>query len=308
MTTTASSNLARLRVIEETEFGVTPITGTSQDLRFTGESLNFSLQTEESQEIRSDRLTADLIQVGAEASGDAQFELSYGSFDQLMAAALGSEWSSNTLSTGLDVKTFSIEQGFTDVEQFITYTGMAVSSMNLEFAIDALLTGSFGFLGKEAIRTESTNLPAAEDVPMTEVMNSASNFANISIDGKEYPCGISSISLNVESGVRARKGLGHLGACSVQPGKFNITGDISVYFADGSIYDKYIANEAFALNWTVEDGAGNSYEFTLPHVKITDASVNAEGLDNDVSLSISYNALVDPVTKKAIEIKRTPAP
>lgn len=307
MTATASSNLARLRVIEEEEFGVTPMTGSSQDLRFTGESLNFSLQTEESQEIRADRLTADLIQVGAEASGDIQFELSYGTFDKLMAAALGSDWVTNELTTGLDVKTFTIEQGFTDISQFITYTGMAVSSMNLEFAIDSLLTGSFGFLGKEAKRTETTAVPAAVDVPMTEVMNSAANFANLTVAGVEYPCGISSITLNVESGVRARKGLGHLGACSIQPGKFNITGDLSVYFADGTVYDKYIKNEAFALTWSVADAAGNTYEFTLPHLKITESSVNAEGLDNDVALNISYSALVDPTTKKAIVIKRTPA-
>ena len=309
MTATASSNRARLRLIKEAEFGKTPTSGSSTDLRFTGESLNFAIQTEESQEIRADRLTSDVIQVGAETSGDVQFELSYGSFDDLMAAALGSAWVSNELTTGLNVSTFSIEQGFTDINQYITYTGMGVNSMSLEFAIDSLLTGSFGFIGKESKRTETSVVPAATaNVKLTEVMNSASNFANLTVAGTEYPCGISSVSLNVEAGLRARKGLGHLGACSIQPGKFNISGDMSVYFSDGTIYDKYISNSAFSLSWSVEDAAGNKYEFTLPHVKVSEGSVNAEGLDNDVALTVSFQALVDPVSKKAITIKRTPAP
>lgn len=305
MAATASSNLARLRVIKESTFGTTPTTGTSTDLRFTGESLNFAITTEESGEIRSDRLTADLIQTGAETSGDVQFELSYGSFDDLMEACLGGTWTANELTTGPTVRSFSIEQGFTDVNQYILYKGMAVNSMSLEFAIDALLTGSFGFIGREAVRATTSGVPVAGASSTTEVMNSATNFANLTVAGQTYPCGISSISLNVEGGLRAQKGLGNLGACAILPGKFNITGDMSIYFADGVIYDKYIKNEAFALTWSVEDATGNKYEFTLPHVKISEGSVNAEGGDSDVALNISFQALVDPTSKEAINIKRT---
>lgn len=309
MASTASSNLTRLRVIPEVTFGTTPGSGSSKDLRFTGESLNFGITTETSQEIRSDRQIADLIQTGAETTGDIQFELSYGSYDEFIAAALGGAWASNVLTNGSNVPFFSIEKGFTDINQFLLYRGMAVNTFSLDFSIGAILTGSFGFIGRDAVVAGTSGVPSAPPpASLTEVMNSAANFADLTVAGVSYPCGISQITLSTEAGLRAQNALGNLGACSIIPGTFTPTGELTVYFADGVIYDKYIKNEAFALSWSVEDGAGNRYEFELPRIKVTEATVNAGGLDQDVELSISYQALYDAEEGCSIRITRTPAP
>lgn len=315
MAATASSNLTRLRVIKETAFGTTPTTGASTDIRFTGESLNFSLQTETSKEIRADRQIADLIQTGAETSGDIQFEMSYGTFDDFIAAALGGAWVADvsgnfdTLVNGTTVPFFSIEKGFTDINQYLLYKGMAVNTMSLDFSIGAILTGAFGFMGKAADRSATTQIPAATTpVTLTEVMNSASNFADLSVAGTSYECGVSKVSLATDAGLRAQNSVGKLGACAIVPGTFKPTGSVSVYFADGTLYDKYLANEAFALSWSVRDAAGNKYDFTLPRVKVTSTTVVAGGLDTDVELALDYQALFDPAAGHTIQVKRTPAP
>ena len=64
----ASTSLTQLRYIAETVAGTTPTTGNAINLRMTGESLDFGVQTETSKEIRSDRQTTDVIQVGASCS------------------------------------------------------------------------------------------------------------------------------------------------------------------------------------------------------------------------------------------------
>lgn len=92
MPTLASSSRAQLRYIEETAFGVTPTTGTARELRVTGESLDYGIQTTSSEEIRADRMTTDLVVVGAQASGGLNFELSYNEFDALLAATLQGNW------------------------------------------------------------------------------------------------------------------------------------------------------------------------------------------------------------------------
>lgn len=304
----ATSNLTRLRYISEATFGTTPGTGTSEDLRFTGESLNYTLSTETSQEIRSDRQIADLVQVGAEASGDVQFELSYGTFDSFMAAALGGSWSTDDLTNGITVPFFSIEKGFTDINQYILFRGMAVNTMSLDFAAESILTGSFGFLGKDSIIAGTSGVPAvAAGGTLTEVMNATSNFADMSIGGSTYPCGINSISLNTDGGLRAQNAIGNLGACSIAAGTFSPTGSISVYFSDATIYSNYIANSPFALTWKVRDAAGNSYVFSMPRVKITNATVVAGGLDTDVMLDLDYQALYDATATHTIKITRDAA-
>lgn len=308
MAQTATSNLARLRYIPEVEFGTTPAIGDSTDLRFTGESLNFTVNTETSQEIRADRQVADLIQVGAETSGDIQFEMSFGTFDDFIAAALGGEWDNDVLTNGTNVPFFSIEKGFTDIDQYILYRGMAVNTMSLEFSIGAILTGSFGFIGRDSIITPNSTVPeAVAPTTLTEVMNSATNFADLEVAGQSYECGISSVSLNTDAGLRAQNSVGQLGACAIVPGTFTPTGSLSVYFADATLYNRYIANQELALSWSVQDNAGNKYEFSLPRVKITNATVVAGGLDTDVSLDIDYQALFSAASGHTIKITRTPA-
>lgn len=92
MPTLASSSRAQVRYIEESVFGVTPATGTARELRVTGESLDYGIQTTSSEEIRADRMTTDLVVVGAQASGGLNFELSYNEFDTLLAATLQGSW------------------------------------------------------------------------------------------------------------------------------------------------------------------------------------------------------------------------
>jgi len=66
-----------------------------QELRLTGESLRFNIGNETSKEIRSDRQISDLVQTGADCSGALNFELSYGTYDDFIAAALFSDWSAD---------------------------------------------------------------------------------------------------------------------------------------------------------------------------------------------------------------------
>lgn len=88
----ASTSLTQLRYIAETVAGTTPTTGNAINLRMTGESLDFGVQTETSKEIRSDRQTTDVIQVGASCSGGFNFELSFKEYDPFIEALLQGTW------------------------------------------------------------------------------------------------------------------------------------------------------------------------------------------------------------------------
>lgn len=87
----ASTNRTALSYLEEVTFGVDVGTA-KQELRYTGESVNFNISNVTSDEIRSDRQTSDLIQVSAESAGDFNYEFSYSTYDELMEGALASSW------------------------------------------------------------------------------------------------------------------------------------------------------------------------------------------------------------------------
>jgi hypothetical protein len=88
----SDANRSQLAYVAETTWGTTPGTATLQKLRFTDESLAFNIENIQSNEIRADRQTTDLIQTGADCSGGVSFELSYGALDDLLVGAL---WTDN---------------------------------------------------------------------------------------------------------------------------------------------------------------------------------------------------------------------
>src|SRR5690554_4597229 len=98
----ASTNEVRLAMIAETAWGETPTTPTFDTVRLTSESFQPSKETVDSSEIRSDRNLAETMMVGQGAEGSIDFEWSYGTFDDLLAAALFSDWSNDELVNGVD--------------------------------------------------------------------------------------------------------------------------------------------------------------------------------------------------------------
>lgn len=88
----AESNRASIRVLKEAVWGTTPISGTSDELRFTGSSLVAEKQTQISDEIRADRMVPSVIEVGASSSGGISMEFSAGSADMFFEAFLLGAW------------------------------------------------------------------------------------------------------------------------------------------------------------------------------------------------------------------------
>lgn len=86
----ASSSLVQLAYVKEATFGVTPTTGTHKNLRITGESLDFSVSKEASEEINNTRSVSSMIPVDAEATGGVNAEVSYAEYDAFFEAVLQS--------------------------------------------------------------------------------------------------------------------------------------------------------------------------------------------------------------------------
>ena len=93
---TSDTGQAALLAIKETTWGVTPTLAAdakAQALRFTSEDLKIDTTTTISEEIRDDRQYSDIIPTKIEASGSIKTEMSYGTYDDFLAAVVCDEWS-----------------------------------------------------------------------------------------------------------------------------------------------------------------------------------------------------------------------
>lgn len=89
----ASANRTAIKRIKEVTFGTTPATPALIETRFTGESMDSTISTEKSAEIRDDRMLSDLSIVDSSPGGGLNIEFSYGSYDDLIEALMLSAWS-----------------------------------------------------------------------------------------------------------------------------------------------------------------------------------------------------------------------
>lgn len=81
----------KLEGVYPTNFGV-PQGGNGTNLGMVSETLDFTVKTEASKTIRSDRLVPDIVQVGAQSQGGFAFEAQYREYDPFIQASLQSDF------------------------------------------------------------------------------------------------------------------------------------------------------------------------------------------------------------------------
>ncbi len=202
--------------------------------------------------------------------------------------------STSRLDNAVALKSFTIERQVAEVTQYQTFRGMYPSKFSTSFAAGSLTEGTFTFLGKNMTRTGVSGLTGTPDASATyEIQNAVTGVGNIWENGAPLTStSIMSLSIDLDSGLRAQKAIGTLGLVGVGIGTFVAKGTMEVYFADGTMLDKFLADTFTAVSFsTARDG--NGYVFTMPRVQLTSAKVMAGGRDTDLMMSFEFTAYSD---------------
>lgn len=197
----SESNRVQLYYIPEVTWGLVPGSGTVKAVRVTSSSVVAEKETEVSQEIRADRMVPNTIEVGAMSTGDFEYELSAGSFDDFFQQFLLGAWTqtmnhwlvkgSSVAVTGINEVTVSGADwtdyladgqylkldGFTDPENntYVSINGApAFSAGNTVITVDQTIVVEAG--------TANTKIFDANDVILFGSAVNTSSVGNV-IDG-----------------------------------------------------------------------------------------------------------------------------
>lgn len=210
--------------------------------------------------------------------------------------------------TDIIPQSFTIETGFEDVSQFWLTDGLRVGTFTYNIASNAILTGSFGFNGRATKRQGVTKLGAAPyvalDTTATPVANATTNVGSIKINGEELTTAVQSITISGNNNLRDQNAVSYKFPAGIGSGRMEITGNLVAYFADGSLWDKFIEHDTVSVEFSIEDLLSNHYEFTVPAVNFTTDTVNPPGGNQDVMENMEYGAKRDPITKCELQIDR----
>ena len=308
-----SANRVRISSIAEVTKGITPATPAMQVERWLSESLNFNVENVQSEEIRADRTEGDLVQVGADSSGDINIELSYGTFDHYLAQAFCNTWVGGALPADPSVLTNGqLKLYRTVMKEFLdmvppaafVFTGCVVNQFTLSIAKRQKITGTISFMGLdigETVPVGTTYLPQTTTTPL----NSSSNVTSILLDDIPMTSCVDTMTIQILNNFRPKDCVGKFFHSDFNYGAFSVTGNMDLYFETMEQFNSYKAGTPFKLTLTFEDDAGNKYVLELLRCKFETLTTNATGENTDVMASGTYRCSgVGGVTAR---LTKTPA-
>lgn len=288
-----------LRYVVEESYGVLPDPFSVSALRHSGCDLNLIRQSIESDEIRSDRQISHFFHGTEEVTGEIDFELCYGAFDDILAAALMADWESDQLESGTNLQSLLLERAFSDVDQYQQYHGCCVDRLDLTVQPESLVGGRLSVKGR---RLSLSDNPLSESVSAPAYNAPMEAFkGSVSIDGVLQGL-VAGLDLRIENGLENTYALGSRSAASALYGKSRISGELTAFFEDNSLFQKFLDQSHCSLSLTLI-GEGGSYEITLPKILYMAGNNPVRG-DKAVTTSFTFVALQDAVMGTDIRIER----
>jgi hypothetical protein len=215
------------------------------------------------------------------------------------------------ITNGITQKSIYVEKKFSDLSNiFNSYEGLIVNAMNLNFPVDQIITGSFGFVGKREVKLTATASSAITDAPTNEVMAGVDDIQVVYLgqsDGIDLLDEVNNFSMALNNNLRPRRKVGTLGAFGVGMGSINLTGSLQAYFSDQTLLDYFRDFEETGFAAAITDSAGNSYVIDIPSIKFATGAANATGINTDVMSTMTWRAKMNADEEITFRIARFPA-
>jgi len=179
---------------------------------------------------------------------------------------------------------------------FFYYTGCQISQLVLNYALGAILGGSFGLKGLvESATVTGIAGQSFVAIPAYTIMNAATSvkLAKIYAAGLTGTAKFESASITINNNITPAKQVGVLGATDLASYTLDITGDIRIYFEEVAQYNLFLNSTSFALVLVAEDSTPNAFAIHLPRCKFTALEPPIDGKDNFLMLNGSFRALYD---------------
>lgn len=211
------------------------------------------------------------------------------------------------IRNGTTKKSYTLEKKFADLSsvRYVSVAGARVNDFNITAAINSIITGSIGFMGKacaSAAATVGTGSP--NDPPTNDVMNVIDHIKNPLEGGSTPSVYLTEVSIALNNALRTQPALANLGPIGIGIGTVDLSGSLTAYFEDETLYEKHLNFTSTSLSFRTEDGDGNAYVWTLPAIKYTAGNPLISGKDQDVFASLNWAAYRDTTTDCMIQIDR----
>lgn len=223
--------------------------------------------------------------------------------ETLSAGNLDTANATSIVICGVNLPSFSMEEGFTDVSEYHYMTGAKVETWNMSIQTDSIITTEFSFQGVTYSGfSPTTNTDSLTDGNTNDVFDSYTG--TLTIPGVA-DCVITGFDFTLDNGLNPRYALLQKDRCSIGEGRINVTGTINAYFPDSTLSDIYNNETDLNASFYFEDLTKNGYTFGFPKIRFNSDSIDVA--ENDVTESVGFQALGGDVDFTTMYVIKQPA-
>jgi hypothetical protein len=189
----------------------------------------------------------------------------------------------SVLRNGTSFRSFYFEKQLA-AALFLVYGGSYISDGNLTAQVGGFLEGTFNFLcSSEASGTSTAGTGPAVAAPTGRVIDTVAGFSKLEQNDTAIGAVVQGIDWTVtKNNARAQYGLGQADAQGMARGTIDVSGTMSVYFTDFTLYALYKAETDQLISFAALDDTGAGYIFTLPGVTLMNPQIVAGSPDTDL--------------------------
>lgn len=302
----------RVAFLAEVTQGTTPTTAPTL-LRTTGGGMSVSASSVESEEVQLVEVP-DVIRTNVEGTGTINFEYSYGGIHPLLEGLFASTWTTNVLRVGSTLRTFTIEDQFTDISRFLTARGCIIESISITLQQGSKITGTVTYRAltpPTAFATATVFGAAPNAAPTNPIMSPVGSVQLIQEAGSLNlgPAGIGTLGMTINM---TRQGIampqvGTTALAGLDQGTFVCTGTLSLYVPVGAtaIIDKYLSDTATQLALTLGGASTLRDAYLFSNVRFTEGGIGEMSRNSPANLNLSWQALASS-PNTTVQITRTP--
>ena len=209
------------------------------------------------------------------------------------------------VDNGVTRRSATVERYFADQGSYVYMTGLNASSLSLSIAPGAVVSGSVSFIGKD-LEPATASAKSGATYPAATTTEPYDSFTGSIRENGVLTAVIQSIDFNCDNSMNRRFVIFDNTTQIPSIGKFNLSGTVSAFFDDITLYNKFINETASSLQFELTDTAGNSYFVYMPNIKYMSGNPDVSD-DGSVTISMAFAGVKDTATGKTLIIQRKPA-
>jgi hypothetical protein len=288
----------RLSFLPEVTFGTTPA-GNFTELPFTTHSLNLTKERVTGNDIQSDRMPRVDRHGNRNAAGDIVVDLRNGNYDALLESLMFNAWDASPssapdqLKVGTTLKSLSVEDYLSDIDQAKLFTGLVVSQASFSMQPNQMVTTTFSLIGKDMALSQNQKTVTAATINQPFDAYSG-DFRIGDHDGAlSALTAVTSIDFTINNNLNPTFVIGESTTPQLEFGRCEIEGTITAYIEDATLINRFLNEVETAFDVSVNDPSGlNEYKFFFPKVKINSADTPVENPQSRL-VTLSFVALYD---------------